>query len=242
MDAEVSALEAQRDKAKLIKEGMMDALLTGKIRLVSSATKPAAKARTRTPVNKTASQNRGHNRTFNDAVLISALARHFGSEQFPLGRMRYTKLSYLFYRHTESHATGYIKKAAGPYNPNTKYGGAEAVAKKRGYLKVHMNGRLRGFISGEKNDEALAYFEKWYGAEGLAWLEQFRKKSNDILELWATVDMAMQDLIASGQEVSLDAVKSVIRSDPEWLPKLDRNIFSDENIASAIEKSRELFG
>ena len=53
--------------------------------------------------------------------------------------------------------------------------------------------------------------------------------------------MAMQNLIAERKEVSLEAVKDIIRSAPEWLPKLDRNIFSDANIASAIAKSRELF-
>ena len=34
MDAEISALEARRDKAKLLKQGMMQELLTGKTRLV----------------------------------------------------------------------------------------------------------------------------------------------------------------------------------------------------------------
>lgn len=34
MDAEISALEAKRDKYKAIKQGMMQELLTGNIRLV----------------------------------------------------------------------------------------------------------------------------------------------------------------------------------------------------------------
>jgi type I restriction enzyme S subunit len=34
MDAELSALEARRDKTRQIKQGMMQALLTGQIRLV----------------------------------------------------------------------------------------------------------------------------------------------------------------------------------------------------------------
>ena len=40
MDAEIAALERRRDKTKAIKQGMMQALLTGRIRLV----KPGAKA------------------------------------------------------------------------------------------------------------------------------------------------------------------------------------------------------
>lgn len=43
-----------------------------------------------------------------------------------------------------------------------------------------------------------------------------------------------------GPEVSLETVKSVIRSDSEWLPKLEREILSDENILAAMKKSREL--
>ena len=34
MDAEIAALEARRDKTRLLKQGMMQELLTGKIRLI----------------------------------------------------------------------------------------------------------------------------------------------------------------------------------------------------------------
>lgn len=34
MDAEIAALEARRDKTRLLKQGMMQELLTGRIRLV----------------------------------------------------------------------------------------------------------------------------------------------------------------------------------------------------------------
>ena len=36
MDAEIAAIEARRDKIRAIRQGMMQALLTGKIRLKSS--------------------------------------------------------------------------------------------------------------------------------------------------------------------------------------------------------------
>jgi type I restriction enzyme S subunit len=44
MDADISALEARRDNAARIKEGMMDALLTGRIRLVDPVAKHEKKA------------------------------------------------------------------------------------------------------------------------------------------------------------------------------------------------------
>ena len=39
MDAEIEALERRRDKVKQIKQGMMQQLLTGRIRLVKPSTK-----------------------------------------------------------------------------------------------------------------------------------------------------------------------------------------------------------
>jgi len=36
MDAEITKLEEKRDKARMIKEGMMQELLTGRIRLVGA--------------------------------------------------------------------------------------------------------------------------------------------------------------------------------------------------------------
>ena len=86
------------------------------------------------------------------------------------------------------------------------------------------------------------YFEDWYGPEAIRWLEQFRKKTNDELELLATVDMAAEELRAAGQNVQVDSVKDVIRNHPEWRAKLDRPVFSDGRIHSAIETSRQLFG
>lgn len=36
MDTEITALEQKRDKSRLLKQGMMQELLTGRIRLVSN--------------------------------------------------------------------------------------------------------------------------------------------------------------------------------------------------------------
>ena len=42
MDAELSALEARRDKTRALKQGMMQELLTGKTRLVAPSSNVAA--------------------------------------------------------------------------------------------------------------------------------------------------------------------------------------------------------
>ena len=45
---------------------------------------------------------------FKEAVLIAMLTERFGSINFPLGRKRYTKLSYLFHRHTDNNIDNYL--------------------------------------------------------------------------------------------------------------------------------------
>ena len=102
---------------------------------------------------------RRHNWQFNEAVLISVLVRHFGDEQYPLGRVRYTKLSYLFHRHEDGRAEGYLKKAAGPYNPSTRYGGPEKIALKMGtYANIkaaNVKASLRALILMQLRDTFL---------------------------------------------------------------------------------------
>jgi len=203
MDAEIAALERRRDKVRQIKQGMMQQLLTGRIRLVKPQT-PAAQA---------------------DAESKGT-----------------TKLSYLLHRHAEKQAEGYLKKAAGPYNPRTKYGGPERIAVENGYVREHKRGPYRGFVAADKIAQAEGYFEKWYGPECIQWLEQFRFKKNDELEVLATVDMAAEELRAAGKNIDVAGVKDVIRSHPEWKAKLDRPVFSDTNIARAISECRTLLG
>lgn len=238
MDAEIGALEAKLAKARSLKQGMMQELLTGRIRLVQ----PAASIVSLPRQEKTSpAARKSHNWQINEAVIIGVLARNFGTEQWPLARKRCTKLTYLLHRHAEGRAEGYLKKAAGPYNPATRYKGPEGIAHKNGYVRTHHNGTYPGFVAAGNVAEAEAYFAEWYGSEVLAWLERFRLKKTDELELLATVDMAMEDLRRTGKAVTMDAVKQVIRDHPEWQAKLDRPIFSDANITRAIAECRALF-
>lgn len=173
--------------------------------------------------------------------MISVLADQFAKPEFPLGRKRYTKLSYLMHRKADQEAQGYLKKAAGPYNPKTKYAGPEKIAQENGYAREHENGKFKGFIAAEKIEHAKTYFAKWYGSEITAWLEQFRYKSNDELECLATVDMAMQELLKQGKTVDVDSIRALIASEPEWLPKLERPVFSDSGIAAVLADCHTLF-
>lgn len=240
MDAELSALETRRDKTRALKQGMMQELLTGRIRLVAASSN-AVPVDFATIPKRAPSDPKSHNWQFNEAVVVAVLVKQFGSEQYPLGRKRCTKLGYLMHRHVERVAQGYLKKAAGPYNPGVKYKGPETIAQKNGYIRPHTSGKFSGFVAAEKIAEAEGYFDKWYGREVLAWLEQFRHQTNNELELLATVDMAIVDLKRVQAEANVAAVKSIILGHPEWEAKLERAIFSDANIARAIGRVTELF-
>jgi type I restriction enzyme S subunit len=237
MDAEIAAFEAKLAKARQIKQGMMQELLTGRIRLV----RPSAQILSFPAKESASATDISHNTHFNEAVVIAVLSAKFGSEAFPLGRFRRTKFSYLLHRHVEHEASGFMKKAAGPYNPRTRYGGAEKIALQNRYVRVLSTGKSEGFAADENIAQAEGYFDKWYGAEALTWLEQFRYQKNDSLELLTTVDMACEDLSRVGKAVTLSAVKQIIHDSPEWKAKLNRAVFSDDNIATTIQSCGQLF-
>ena len=70
--------------------------------------------------------------------------------------------------------------------------------------------------------------------------DQYRK--NDDLEVLTTVAEAIEDLKRNASAITVEAVKQVIRENPEWRPKLDKDCFSDFKIQSAIKESQKLFG
>jgi type I restriction enzyme S subunit len=237
MDAETEVLTAKLNKAKFIKQGMMQELLTGRIRLVKPET-------TAIPVTKVVEKNRhGYSEGYKDAVILVALVNSFGTEQHPFTAFDCQKFPYLFHRYIEGVTKGYKKFAAGPYNPSLKYRTARPIALGKKYIREHTS-LYKGFVTDENAEEALGYFEKWYSEEPIKWLEQFRyiKNRKNELELLTTVDMAVVELRAGKKPVIMSAVKEIIKNSAEWKAKLKREIFSDENITRAIAWSIELFG
>ena len=257
MDLEIEALETQKSKTQYLKQGMMQELLTGKTRLLSEAevrlVKPVSKATKKE--NKIASiaaepqpnykTENARNEHFNDAGLIGTMAIEFGSEKYPLTRFMYTKVSYLFKRYKEEQDKGYLKKAAGPYKPKTRYGGAEKIALGSKYVKPHITNykgkKHEHFLAGDEYQVAVDYFVKWYGANALQWIRQFKYTKRKQLEVLATVDLAIQDLKLENKASSLDNVKALIHNEKEWRPKLKREEFSDDNMEEAMKTLTKLF-
>ena len=231
MDAEIGQLEKKLAKYRLIKQGMMQELLTGRIRLVETD-------------KKAESAPKGHNQYYDDAIAISAIVNAFYDDRFILGRVKVQKLLYLLRRKQDADVSAFKKKAAGPYNEEARYKGGESIAIKSGYITVERNNKGSKFSKGSSIDAALKYVGNMQAE--IDWLlEKFRfyniNKDTKNLEVLATVDMAVCELEKNGKAVNLDAVKDVIRSNKEWAPKLTKPYFTDAAINQAILESKELF-
>jgi restriction endonuclease S subunit len=225
-----SNLQRQNDWLKEARDILLPRLMNGSIGIGTVETQPATKI-----IQLDAPTQQQATPQFKEAILISLLTFKFGSEKYPLGRMRYTKLSYLFHRHADNQIKDYLRKAAGPYNPKTKYGGPEKIAHDNGYVADHKSGQLTGFIAGPNIEKAKPYFESYWDIEYLTWLEaQFKYKSNDDLELFATVDNSLIELNKKNKPFTVEAVKNILKKEPQWTAKLEREIFSDLNILRAV--------
>jgi hypothetical protein len=177
-------------------------------------------------------------------VLLSALVRALGSEQYPLGRKRRTKFRYLVHRKAEHDvAKRFSKMAAGPYDPASRYQGPEKIALQNGYVREHKNGQRSGFVAGDRIADIDKYLPKYEVADAMDWaVRTFKFKNNDDLELLTTVDLAALDLVSRGKSVDCGSIRDVIASEPKWLPKLERSVFSDIHIQAAINELERHFG
>lgn len=242
MDNEIEALQKKLAKIRNLKQGMMQELLTGRIRLVDTEEKAPPQAAPVTVVKKEQSRQ-GHNKHFEDAVLIAAIVDAFYSDMYPLGRVKIQKLLYLLRRKQEASVAEFKKKAAGPYADEVRYKGGEPIAKANKYIVTSTSEKGTRYGKGEYITQSLGYIEKWNMQDDINWLKNnFLHTSRNELELLATIDMAMCDLTAQGKEISIANIKELIRSDKEWNAKLKKAYFSDIDIQRAIKENARLFG
>jgi len=135
MDAEIDALTAKLNKARLIKQGMMQELLTGKVRLAEEATVAAPAEK---PVAKIAetpkAEPKGHNQQFDDAVAFAVIVDKFAGQGFPLGRVRTNKLLRCFAEVKGDMTTGHIADLCAWVEPKVGFYIAlkETIGKKSG--------------------------------------------------------------------------------------------------------------
>ena len=238
MDSEIEKLEKKLAKYQQIKQGMMQELLTGRIRLVDADGKEQPKTQN---LQKKQPQP-AHNQHFDDAVMIAGIVNAFYSEKYPLGRKKVQKLLYLVRRKEQADVSAFHKKAAGPYADEVRYKGGEPIAQKNKYIQVRRSEKGSCFEKGVQMQQALTYLQDWGKQGDVDWLvSQFQYTSVNELELLATVDMAICDLRREGKEISVASIKDLIRSNKEWRDKLKKTYFRDSDIQQAIKKCEDLF-
>lgn len=236
MDSEIEQQEKKLAKYQQIKQGMMQELLTGRIRLVDADGKEQPKTQI------LQEKQPAHNQHFDDAVMIAGIVNAFYSDKYPLGRKKVQKLLYLLRRKEEADISAFHKKAAGPYADEVRYKGGEPIAQKNKYIQVKRSEKGSSFEKGVQMQQALTYLQGWGKQADIDWLvSQFQYTSVNELELLATVDMAICDLRREGKEISVASIKDLIRSNKEWRDKLKKTYFRDSDIQRAIKKCEDLF-
>lgn len=235
---EIEQLERKLAKYQQIKQGMMQELLTGRIRLVDADDKEQPK----TQIFQEKQSQPAHNQHFDDAVMIAGIVNAFYSEKYPLGRKKVQKLLYLVRRKEQADISAFHKKAAGPYADEVRYKGGEPIAQKNKYIQVKRNEKGSRFEKGVQMQQALTYLQDWGKQADIDWLvSQFQYTSVNELELLATVDMAICDLRREGKETSVASIKDLIHSNKEWRDKLKKAYFKDADIQRAIKRCQQLF-
>lgn len=238
IDSEIEKLEKKMAKYQQIKQGMMQELLIGRIRLVDADDKEQPK----TQILQEKQSQPAHNQHFDDAVMIAGIVNAFYSEKYPLGRKKVQKLLYLVRRKEQADISAFHKKAAGSYADEVRYKGGEPIAQKNKYIQVKRNEKGSRFEKGVQMQQALTYLQDWGKQGDVDWLvSQFQYTSVNELELLATVDMAICDLRREGKEISVASIKDLIRSNKEWRDKLKKAYFKDADIQRAIKHCQELF-
>ena len=252
MDQEIEALKKKLKKVESIKQGMMQKLLTGDIRLLEgtedikeeSLSKPKLPNKNLYAAEKVYSYKTTgrHSKGFDDAVMIAGIVNTLYSPQYPLGRKKLQKCLYLLRRYQEQSTEEFKKKAAGPYADEVRYKGGEPIAIKSKYIISHKGTKGTIFSIGNNINQALEYINRWNMQADIEWVKKTLKfEKVDKLELWATIDMAICDLKSSKMPISVASIKNLIATNKEWSKKLEKPMFSDKNIADAITILQTLF-
>lgn len=231
VDQEINLSEQDLEKYKQIKQGMMEQLLTGKIRLVEEND------------NVQTIPEKKHNQYFDDAVVFANIVASCYDPGYPLGRKKCQKMMYLFKRFNESSVDQFKHYAAGPYDNKARYGGFETIAIKNKYVVENKSDKGSSFAPGPEIEKAKAYCSKYGYDEFIPIFNQYLKyKKVDELELYTTVDKTILELKDQGSPINLKTVKTYISNDKTWVPKLSREIFNDGNIEEAIRFSQLVLG
>lgn len=220
MDNEIESLEEERDKYIQLKEGMMQKLLTGQIRLVEAETKqqdlPKAKAA---------------NVYFRRSVLAAEIADRLCEER-TFGHVKMEKLifltEHLCHIDIDSH---YHRDAAGPYD-NRALRSIDSQMKKQKWFEAKKEDKGYRYIPMQNRGGHKKYFEKYY-ADIMPMFDKiidtFKSSTTEQCEIVATLYSAWDDLLQSHQSFTDDDIlNEVLNNWHESKKRISRNRWQTE--------------
>jgi len=197
MDNEIESLEEERDKYIQVKEGMMQKLLTGQIRLVETEAKVVAMPKVK-----------GANVHFKRSVLAAEIANRLYEEP-TFGHVKMEKLifltEHLCHIDTGSH---YHRDAAGPYD-NTALRSIDKQMKQHQWFALTKKDKGYRYKPMDKRGDHKKYFDKYYAAVLPMFdkvIETFKTSSTEQCEIVATLYSAWEDLQHRNQPFTDDDI------------------------------------
>lgn len=174
MDEGISALESKQAKYKQIKQGMMQQLLTGKIRLVETAVK----------TNVTSA-----NVHFRRSVLAAEIAERLYEEP-TFGHVKMEKMLFLAERlcHIDI-GSHYHRDAAGPYD-NRALRSIDSQLKKQKWFEVRRTEKGNRYVPMQNRGKYKAYFDKYYSTVLPTFekiIDTFKTQNTERCEIVATL-------------------------------------------------------
>lgn len=222
MDNEISALEAKKAKYEQIKQGMMQQLLTGKIRLVETTVKTNATSA---------------NVHFRRSVLAAEIAERLYEEP-TFGHVKMEKMLFLTERlcHIDI-GSHYHRDAAGPYD-NRALRSIDSQLKKQKWFEVRRTEKGNRYVPMQNCGKHKSYFDKYYSHVASTFdkiINTFKTQNTERCEIVATLYSAWEDLLHSNKPFTdADIVNEVLNN---WHESKKR-ILQDRWL-SAIQWMRE---
>lgn len=222
MDEEFSALEAKRKKYTAIKQGMMQQLLTGKIRLIENVAKP----------NITSA-----NVYFRRSVLAAEISDRLCDEP-TFGHVKMEKILFLTERLCHINiGSHYHRDAAGPYD-NRALRSIDSQLKKQKWFEVRRTEKGNRYVPMQNRGKHKTYFDKYFSAVLPTFekiIDTFKTQNTERCEIVATLYSAWEDLLHSNKPFTdADIVNEVLNN---WHESKKR--ISKERWLNAIQWMRE---
>lgn len=186
MDEEISFLEAKREKYNAIKQGMMQQLLTGRIRLVETNVKTSTTSA---------------NVHFRRSVLAAEIANRLCDEP-TFGHVKMEKMLFLAEHccHIDI-GSHYHRDAAGPYD-NKALRSIDSQLKKQKWFEVQRTEKGYRYVPMQNRGKHKIYFNKYYSGVVPMFdkiINTFKTQNTERCEIVATLYSAWEDLLHSNK-------------------------------------------